>query len=101
MTNTSYFEDEMGILFDEHGERVHDPMEGVLAEITDPKIVLNTITSCKSYTMTVEMKLLFLGWRLTTKFPPWTRLLIMDNARKGSQGSMNAYIIITVAQISI
>ncbi|CEI98954.1 hypothetical protein RMCBS344292_13049 [Rhizopus microsporus] len=39
----------MDNLFDEHGERVYDPMEGVLTEITDPNIVLETITSRKSY----------------------------------------------------
>jgi hypothetical protein len=49
MTNTFYFEDEMDNLFDEHGERVYDPMEGVLTEITDLNIVLETITSRKSY----------------------------------------------------
>lgn len=36
MTNTFYFEDGMDNLFDEHGERVYDPMEGALTEITDP-----------------------------------------------------------------
>ncbi|KAG1448508.1 hypothetical protein G6F56_008922 [Rhizopus delemar] len=49
MTNTFYFEDGMDNLFDEHGERVYDPMEGVLTEITDPNIVLETITNRKSY----------------------------------------------------
>jgi hypothetical protein len=29
----------MDNLFDEHGERVHDSMEGVLTKITDPNIV--------------------------------------------------------------
>ena len=30
-------------------ERVFDPMEGVLTEISDPNVVLETITSQKSY----------------------------------------------------
>lgn len=45
MTNTFCFKDGMDNLFDEHGERVYDPMEGVLTEITDPNIILETITS--------------------------------------------------------
>jgi hypothetical protein len=48
-SQTFYFEDGMDNLFDEHGERVYDPMEGVLTEIADPNIVLETITSRKSY----------------------------------------------------
>ncbi|KAI8091189.1 uncharacterized protein B0P05DRAFT_444361, partial [Gilbertella persicaria] len=47
--NTFYFEDGMGNLFDEHGERVYDPMEGVLTEITNLNIVLETITSRQTY----------------------------------------------------
>ncbi|KAG1145598.1 hypothetical protein G6F37_002295 [Rhizopus arrhizus] len=49
MTNTFYFKDGMDNLFDEYGERVYDPMEGVLTEITDLNIALETITSRKSY----------------------------------------------------
>ena len=49
MASTFYFKDGMDNLFDEHDERVYDPMEGVLTEITDPNIVLDTITSRKSY----------------------------------------------------
>ncbi|KAI7907690.1 uncharacterized protein BX663DRAFT_547384 [Cokeromyces recurvatus] len=44
MTTTFYFEDRMDNLFNEHGERVYDPMEGVLTENIDPNIVLEIIT---------------------------------------------------------
>ncbi|ORE10748.1 hypothetical protein BCV72DRAFT_220856 [Rhizopus microsporus var. microsporus] len=49
MTNTFYFKDGMDNLFDEYGERVYDSMEGVLTEITGSNIVLETITSRRSY----------------------------------------------------
>ncbi|KAI8876125.1 hypothetical protein K501DRAFT_279703 [Backusella circina FSU 941] len=49
MTNTFYFEDGMVNLFDEHSERVYDPMKGVLTEATDPNTILETITSTKRY----------------------------------------------------
>lgn len=49
MANTFYFKDEMDNLFDEQSERVYDPMEGMLTEITDSNIVLDTIISRKSY----------------------------------------------------
>ncbi|KAG1150441.1 hypothetical protein G6F37_011198 [Rhizopus arrhizus] len=39
----------MDNIFDEQGERAYDPMEGVLTEITDPNIVLETIISRKGY----------------------------------------------------
>jgi hypothetical protein len=45
MANTFYFKDGMDNLFDEHEERVYDPMERVLTKITDSGIVLDTITS--------------------------------------------------------
>jgi hypothetical protein len=47
--NIFYFEDGMDNLFHEHGEKAHNPMEGVLTEITDPNIVLETITSRQTY----------------------------------------------------
>ncbi|KAI7903640.1 uncharacterized protein BX663DRAFT_423139, partial [Cokeromyces recurvatus] len=50
---TFYFKDRMNTLFDEYDERVYNPIEGVLTEITDPNIVLETKTSraasCQSY----------------------------------------------------
>ena len=49
MANTFYFKDEMDNLFDEQSERVYDPMEGILTEITDSNIVLDTIINRKSY----------------------------------------------------
>lgn len=39
----------MDNLFHEHGEKAHNPMEGVLTEITEPNIVLETITSRQTY----------------------------------------------------
>ncbi|KAG2230730.1 hypothetical protein INT48_004783 [Thamnidium elegans] len=36
-------------VYNEYGERVFDPMEGVLTEVSDPNVVLETITSQKSY----------------------------------------------------
>ena len=49
MTNTFYFEDEMDNFFDEHDEKDYDPMEGVLTEITNPNITLETITNRQTY----------------------------------------------------
>ncbi|KAI7907524.1 uncharacterized protein BX663DRAFT_556824, partial [Cokeromyces recurvatus] len=51
MINT-FSKNGMDNLFNEHGERVYNPMKGVLTEMTDPNIVLEAITSwlsCKSY----------------------------------------------------
>ncbi|KAI7853465.1 hypothetical protein BDC45DRAFT_442250 [Circinella umbellata] len=45
MTNIFISKIEWDNLFYEHGERVHDRMKCVLTEITDPNIVLETITS--------------------------------------------------------
>jgi hypothetical protein len=36
-------------VYNKDGERVFDPMEGVLTEISDPNIVLETITSQMAY----------------------------------------------------
>ncbi|KAG2236674.1 hypothetical protein INT48_000671 [Thamnidium elegans] len=36
-------------LFNEHGEKVYDPMEDVLTQIDDPNIVLETITNRGTY----------------------------------------------------
>ncbi|GAA5811006.1 hypothetical protein MFLAVUS_004435 [Mucor flavus] len=47
--NTFYYEDGLENIFNENGESVLDPMEGVLSDIIDPNIVLTTITSQTAY----------------------------------------------------
>ena len=47
--STFFYEDEHNNAYNKDGERVFDPMEGVLTEISDPNIVLETITSQMSY----------------------------------------------------
>jgi transposase len=47
--NTFYYEDGLENVFNENGEKVVDPMEGVLTDIIDPNIVLATITSQAAY----------------------------------------------------
>ncbi|KAI9494113.1 hypothetical protein BDB00DRAFT_871641 [Zychaea mexicana] len=42
-------EDGQENLFNEHGEKVYDPMEDVLTQIDDPNIVLETITNRETY----------------------------------------------------
>ncbi|KAI9487797.1 MAG: hypothetical protein EXX96DRAFT_476249 [Benjaminiella poitrasii] len=49
MTSIFYFKDGVDNPFDEYDERVYNPIEGVLTEITDPDIVVDTVTSRKSY----------------------------------------------------
>jgi hypothetical protein len=44
-----FYEDEHNNAYNKDGQRVFDPMEGMLTEISDPNIVLETITSQKSY----------------------------------------------------
>ncbi|KAI8059691.1 hypothetical protein BDF21DRAFT_315180, partial [Thamnidium elegans] len=44
-----FYEDGHDNVYNEYGERVFDPMEGVLTEVSDPNVVLETITSQKSY----------------------------------------------------
>ncbi|KAI8053650.1 uncharacterized protein B0P05DRAFT_479653, partial [Gilbertella persicaria] len=43
------YKDGQDNVFNEQGEKVFDPMEGILTEITDPNIVLETITSQRAY----------------------------------------------------
>ncbi|KAI8076661.1 uncharacterized protein B0P05DRAFT_471648, partial [Gilbertella persicaria] len=43
--NTFYYEDGLENVFNENGEKVVDPMEGILTDIIDPSIILTTITS--------------------------------------------------------
>ena len=45
MTITFYYEDGMDNILDDNGTKVFDPMEGILTEITDHHIVLETVTS--------------------------------------------------------
>jgi hypothetical protein len=47
--NTFFYEDGHNNVYNKDGERVFNPMEGVLTEINDPNVVLETITSQKSY----------------------------------------------------
>jgi hypothetical protein len=47
--NTFFYEDEHNNVYNKDGERVLDPMEGVLTEISDPNVILETITSQKPY----------------------------------------------------
>ena len=44
-----FYEDEHNNTYNKDGERAFGPMEGVLTEISDPNVVLETITSQKSY----------------------------------------------------
>ncbi|KAI8047300.1 uncharacterized protein B0P05DRAFT_365567 [Gilbertella persicaria] len=46
INNTFFFyKDGHENVYNEYGERVFDPMEGVLTEVSDPNAVLETITS--------------------------------------------------------
>ena len=47
--NAFFYENEHNNAYNKDGERDFDPMEGVLTEISDPNVVLETITSQKSY----------------------------------------------------
>jgi hypothetical protein len=47
--NTFFYEDEHNNSYNKDGERVFHPMEGVLTEISDPNVVLETIMSQKYY----------------------------------------------------
>jgi transposase len=47
--NTFFYEDGHDNVYNEDGEKVFDPMEGVLTEVNDPNVILETITSQKSY----------------------------------------------------
>jgi hypothetical protein len=49
MTTTFYFEDGQDNVYNEQGKKVFDPMEDVLTQVTDPNIVLETVTNRKSY----------------------------------------------------
>ena len=50
MIKTTFFlEDEHNNSYNKDEERAFDPTEGVLAEISDPNVVLETLTSQKSY----------------------------------------------------
>ncbi|RCH85203.1 hypothetical protein CU097_008583 [Rhizopus azygosporus] len=46
---TFFYEDGQENLFNEHGEKVYDPMEDFLTQIDDPNIVLETITNRETY----------------------------------------------------
>ena len=47
--NTFFYEDGHNNIYNKGGERVFDPMEGVLTEISDPNILLEIIASQKPY----------------------------------------------------
>ena len=44
-----FYKDEHDNVYNEEGKRVFDPMEGVLTDISDPSVVLETIASQKSF----------------------------------------------------
>lgn len=52
MTTRFFYEDGQENVYDEQGIKVFDPMEGVLTQITDPNIVLESITTRKLYLST-------------------------------------------------
>ncbi|KAG1446093.1 hypothetical protein G6F55_011686 [Rhizopus delemar] len=47
--NTFFYEDGLENLYNDRGEKVYDPMEGVLTDVSDPNIVLEKITSKENY----------------------------------------------------
>lgn len=47
--NIFYYEDGLENVFNKNGEKVVDPMEGVLTDIIDPNTVLATMTSQAAY----------------------------------------------------
>lgn len=49
MKNTYFYAVGQDNLYNDQGVKVYDPMEDVLTQITDPKIVLETVTNQKSY----------------------------------------------------
>lgn len=49
MKNAFFYEDGQDNVYYENGERVFDPMEGILTEITDPRIVLEALANQKTY----------------------------------------------------
>lgn len=49
MTFTFYYEDGNDNIFNDNKTKVYDPMEGVLTDVTDSNIVLETITSRYTY----------------------------------------------------
>ncbi|KAI7906930.1 uncharacterized protein BX663DRAFT_426405 [Cokeromyces recurvatus] len=49
MTFIFYYEDGNDNIFNDNGTEVYDPMEGVLTDMTDSNIVLETITSRDIY----------------------------------------------------
>lgn len=49
MANRFFYEDGQDNLYNEQGEKVYDPMDGILTQISDPNIVLQTITSQQTY----------------------------------------------------
>lgn len=47
--STSFYEDGKDNIYNEQGGIVYDPMEDVLTQIDDPDVILETITSQKTY----------------------------------------------------
>ena len=47
--NTFFYEDRHDNAYNKNGERVFDLMQGMLTEISEPNVVLETITSQKTY----------------------------------------------------
>ena len=49
MSTFFFYEDGLDNLYNERGEKVYDPMEGILTDVSDPNIVLENITSREKY----------------------------------------------------
>jgi hypothetical protein len=47
--NIFFYEDGHNNVYNEEGERVFDPIEGVLTDVSDPNVILETIASQRSY----------------------------------------------------
>ena len=49
MANSFYYQDSQDNVYNEQGKKVFNPMEGILTQITDFNIVLETVTTQKTY----------------------------------------------------
>lgn len=55
MINSFYYQDSQDHVYNEQGEKVFNPMEGTLTQITDPNTVLETVTTQKTYLSTPKL----------------------------------------------
>lgn len=49
MSHPFFYEDGQDNLYNEIGEKVYDPMEGILIQVDDPNIALERVTTQKIY----------------------------------------------------